>query len=367
MNLKSFLFAVSLLVLVPISLCHAMDCEISASPDPLMLLSVDWYDWYGQYLGTYPLGGRYSSHILFSASVRSRSLVECHSLPAQSELRVGPGPDRRCLDHIVQLLRRPGKRPVLPVRDHRFFCDADSGRAKRPDTPGLWSCGTTDYKDRGLNMRKDSLLSIAWPACILAALPWASVAGQSPPALAAEIEIIHTLRLADGRPLERRHTAAFFRTADGRTRLDRGDSIVLTDPGSRTVSRIHQPTRSAVIYRAPAGRAGDAARRPQSEGVDLGSRTIEGFPVIGKKYVTALPREFSPALSEPLYRTVEVWHCPALALPLLSITDDPVVGRTTVAFKNIRVGFETQESLFRVPEAFTVKEAPAHPVPPNLP
>lgn len=57
MNLKSFLFAVSLLVLVPFSLCHATDCVISASPDPLMLLSVDWYDWCGQYLGTYPLGG----------------------------------------------------------------------------------------------------------------------------------------------------------------------------------------------------------------------------------------------------------------------------------------------------------------------
>lgn len=216
-------------------------------------------------------------------------------------------------------------------------------------------------------MRVDSLLSIACPACMLAALPWDLTAGQSPPALAAEIEIIQTLRLADGRPLERRHTAAFFRTADGRTRLERSDSIVLTDPASRTVCVIHQASRSSVIYRAPAGRAGDAGRRPESDGVDLGSRTIEGFPAVGKKYVTALPREIAPAFSEPLYRTVEVWHSPALALPLVSITEDPVAGRTTVAFKNFRAGFETQESLFRVPEGFTVKEGPANPVPPGLP
>jgi|DewCreStandDraft_4_1066084.scaffolds.fasta_scaffold06065_9 hypothetical protein len=216
-------------------------------------------------------------------------------------------------------------------------------------------------------MWKDRLPSIAWRACMLAALPWAWIAGQSPPALAAEIEIIHTLRLADGRPLERRHTAAFFRTADGRTRLERGDSIVLSDPHSRTVCRIHQATRSAVIHRAPAGRAGDAGRQPQSEGVDLGNRTIEGFPAVGKKYVTALPREFAPALSEPLYRTVEVWHSPALALPLVSITDDPVAGRTAVVFRNIRIGSEVQESLFRIPDGFTVKEAPAYPPPPSLP
>jgi|DewCreStandDraft_4_1066084.scaffolds.fasta_scaffold06065_10 hypothetical protein len=57
MNPKSVLLTVFLLVLVPVSLCHATDCEISDSPDPLMLLIVDWYDWYGQYLGTNSLGG----------------------------------------------------------------------------------------------------------------------------------------------------------------------------------------------------------------------------------------------------------------------------------------------------------------------
>lgn len=57
MNLKSVRLAIFVLVLVPVSLCPATGCQTSAAPDPLMLLSVDWCDWYGQCLGANPLGG----------------------------------------------------------------------------------------------------------------------------------------------------------------------------------------------------------------------------------------------------------------------------------------------------------------------
>ncbi len=88
---------------------------------------------------------------------------------------------------------------------------------------------------------------------------------------------------------------------------------------------------------------------------DLGTQTVEGVPAQGTRITRTIPAgQFGN--EQPMIITTETWYSPDLKVLVMSKSSDPRMGDTTYTLTNIQRA-EPSESLFQVPDDYTVKDA----------
>jgi hypothetical protein len=88
---------------------------------------------------------------------------------------------------------------------------------------------------------------------------------------------------------------------------------------------------------------------------DLGTQTIEGVPAQGTRMTRTIPAgQFGN--EQPMIIVSETWYSPDLKVVVMSKSSDPRMGDTTYTLTNIERA-EPSESLFQVPDDYTVKDA----------
>ncbi|MGA1983868.1 MAG: redoxin domain-containing protein [Acidobacteriaceae bacterium] len=90
------------------------------------------------------------------------------------------------------------------------------------------------------------------------------------------------------------------------------------------------------------------------EKLDADAPLIEGIPVRHTHAVTG---------KESIEQSVDYWFAPSLHVDMVTVTDQPGVGKTTLRFVDVRVG-EPDPALFRVPAGMTVEDNKQAPPPP---
>ncbi|MDQ2777560.1 MAG: hypothetical protein M3Y57_21995 [Acidobacteriota bacterium] len=88
---------------------------------------------------------------------------------------------------------------------------------------------------------------------------------------------------------------------------------------------------------------------------DLGTQTVEGVPAQGTRITRTIPAgQFGN--EQPMIITTETWYSPDLKVLVMSKSSDPRMGDTTYTLTNIQRA-EPSESLFQVPDDYTVRDA----------
>lgn len=205
--------------------------------------------------------------------------------------------------------------------------------------------------------------------------------------LAAEFEREKHQVLPGGNTINKAERGPYYRDRYGRTRVENGNMIVITDPVTgmtyvldtqqrtarvidrnalraqatqvRTAERALDIDRNkladpaAVLNAQPASKS-RAAMPPGFDQRSLGSKMIEGVNCEGKIFTHTVPANSKMGNARPLESSTEIWIAKDLMLPVLSVTEHPVMGRSLQRFTNIRTGVEPDPSLFRLPEGFKV-------------
>jgi len=233
---------------------------------------------------------------------------------------------------------------------------------------------------------------------LLLVAPLLAIAAQERPAvepLRAKIVIEHT----DPNHGAGTEVGQFYRDAEGRTRVEIGNHITITDPVART--RYELDTEQQVAHKMPlppggprgrgpgdafmpppppppppAGANGPPPTRmmpppppprpdgPRPERKDLGTRQIEGLTAQGWEITRTLPPP--PGASEGnVTETTQTWVSEELKLPLLmeSVVSDG--HKHARRFTEIQRHATVDASLFVVPAGYEVVNAP--PPPPRRP
>jgi len=205
--------------------------------------------------------------------------------------------------------------------------------------------------------------------------------------LVAEFEREKHQVLPGGNTINKVERGPYYRDRYGRTRVEIGNTIAITDPvtGMSYVLDTEQKTarvidRNALKAQATSVRTSErtlaidrnkladpaAVLNAQSAGKlmpamppgfdlrSLGSKLIEGVNCEGKKFTHIVPANSKMGNTRPLESSTEIWIAPDLMLPVLSINEHPLMGRSVQRFTNIRTGVEPDPSLFRLPEGFKV-------------
>lgn len=102
--------------------------------------------------------------------------------------------------------------------------------------------------------------------------------------------------------------------------------------------------------------AGESAEKTEP----LGKKIIEGVETRGTRRVWTLAAG-AIGNDKPLITTEDTWYSSKLKLVLLSVRDDPRFGRTTYSLIDLRLT-DPDKSLFRIPPGYTIeKSAPPEP------
>ncbi len=204
-------------------------------------------------------------------------------------------------------------------------------------------------------------------------------------AYSAEVVYERIQTLADGTHItQKAQSTKQYRDSEGRTRME-------TSPGGAEVVEIHDPvsgfryildvqnhvahrftppaeSTSGVASYTQTARADSSAAnsapghgitptqtptyRPQSSTESLGSQTIEGVYVEGKKTTTTFPVGFM-GNDRPLVRVMESWISPDLKITVVSKNSDPRMGESTMRLRNINRS-EPDPALFGVPADYQI-------------
>jgi hypothetical protein len=210
-----------------------------------------------------------------------------------------------------------------------------------------------------------------------------------------EITLLQTL--ADGTHIEsKQQITQFYRDSHGRHRTEMKQpffgptgaqeeflrDIMITDPVDCVVYKLDVSTHVARrhIYapdemnpagptteqtnavKQPALPAVPEEMRPKTSTERLGTDTIDGFLVEGKRTSTTYPAG-SQGNDRAIVVTGESWRMSVEPkLVILSKTSDPRSGETTLRFTNIQLG-EPSPDLFQVPSDYQIQDAPKWPKP----
>lgn len=96
------------------------------------------------------------------------------------------------------------------------------------------------------------------------------------------------------------------------------------------------------------------ALRPQFTTEDLGTQVIEGVLVEGHRQITTFPVGFQ-GNDRPIVTTSDSWMSPDLKIMVLTKSNDPRSGETTVKLTNLNRG-EPDPALFQPPPDYTIAE-----------
>ncbi len=145
---------------------------------------------------------------------------------------------------------------------------------------------------------------------------------------------------------------------------------VIADPVSNTVTRLMPDRKIAMVETVPADffkhaaareaaqAAGTTRHRDNAATTDLGSKTFAGVVASGRRTTVTFPARNGEAESTPATMTHETWFSPDLKLEVSSSeigsrgTNSDVLTSLTKA--------EPDATLFKIPDGYTVKTAPAH-------
>jgi outer membrane lipoprotein-sorting protein len=206
----------------------------------------------------------------------------------------------------------------------------------------------------------------------------APLIGQTPSlqtvSLSADIDVVNVRTLSDGNTLRQERKMKFYRRADGSTRLEEPNRVVIVDNGAQTVTVLDPISKTAQVQATPM--ASTNGRKPvagqsqlqvarsslgasnTSAKTDLGVRVIAGYRVHGVQQSTTIPANSALGNTAPVTKTIEVWRSSDLRLPLLTVISDPLGGTTTSQFENVSTATPPDSSLFTVPAGYKTVPAP---------
>jgi hypothetical protein len=199
--------------------------------------------------------------------------------------------------------------------------------------------------------------------------PGQSIVGQP---YSATVETMTVQTLADGTHITREGTVRKeYRDSEGRTRIEyymlKGSSsanegklmwVIIHDPATNPYLLNPQNHTAHEMIPRPAERGGalvgrnsGAAEPPIVE--DLGTRTMEGFVVQGKRITRVIPAG-AVGNDQPIEIVTERWFSNELGIDLLLKNSDPRQGETTMRTTNIDLS-EPDPGLFKVPADYTMQ------------
>jgi hypothetical protein len=191
--------------------------------------------------------------------------------------------------------------------------------------------------------------------------------------LSADIDVVSVRALSDGNTLRQVRKMKFYRRADGSTRLEEPNRVVIVDNSAHTttvldlVSKVAQvqATRSASTdARTPVKAlpqplaAGSGLEEKNSAArTDLGVKVIAGYSVHGIQRTTTIPVNSALGNTSPITKTMQVWSSSDLLLPLLTVISDPLGGTTTSQYESISTT-PPDNSLFAIPAGYKLQPSP---------
>ncbi|HUO28180.1 MAG TPA: hypothetical protein VMU80_03110 [Bryobacteraceae bacterium] len=180
--------------------------------------------------------------------------------------------------------------------------------------------------------------------------------------------------LADGTHITvRSDKGRVYRDSEGRTREEQtfsprpgteatlviiiNDPIAHTryilDPASKTGRKTSNEIPRANSHPAPRGQSDTP--EPKTTIEKLGTETIEGVLVEGKRHTTVWPAGSKRRNDQPITEVSEAWRSPELQVLVLSKNTDPERGETTHTLTNISRA-EPDPSLFQPPADCTLTD-----------
>ena len=191
--------------------------------------------------------------------------------------------------------------------------------------------------------------------------------------LSADIDVVSVRALADGNTLRQERRMKFYRRADGSTRLEEPNRVVIVDSSAHTttvldlVSKVAQvqATRLAStdamtpVKALPQPLAAESGLEEKNGAarIDLGVKVIVGYSVHGIQRTTTIPVNSALGNTSPITKTMQVWSSSDLRLPLLSIISDPLGGTTTSQYESISTT-PPDNSLFTIPAGYRLQVSP---------
>jgi hypothetical protein len=227
-----------------------------------------------------------------------------------------------------------------------------------------------------MTMRVISRFTITFAA--MTSLGIAPLVAQTPSLqtvpLSADIDVVSVRTLPDGNTLRQERKMKFFRRADGSTRVEEPNRVVIVDSSSHTVTVLDPAGKVAQVQNAPLSAANGtkpaaALSKAEPSGTsvsgsiiagktDLGVKVIAGYSVHGIQQSTTIAASSALGNTAPITKTIQVWRSADLRLPLLTVITDPLGGTTTSQYENISTATPPDSSLFTVPAGYRTVPAP---------
>jgi hypothetical protein len=191
--------------------------------------------------------------------------------------------------------------------------------------------------------------------------------------------------LPDGNTINKVESGPYYRDRNGRSRLEIGNLIFISDPvaGSSYVLDTLQKTARVIDHKSVTAQAStvrkieldrdkmadptavvstqsanqltaNASDQPAPNKRALGNKTIEGLNCEGRVITYTVPANSRLGNTYPIESTTEIWISNELLVAVLSINEDPRLGKTVQRFKNIKPGINLDPALFKVPENYKV-------------
>jgi len=179
--------------------------------------------------------------------------------------------------------------------------------------------------------------------------------------LTATIDDVFTKYLANGNVITKRITGLFYRDSHGRTRIDRGDLVIIQDPTTQTNIVINMKTKLARRLVSSSSNAKPASAptilsiKKNSPYKDLGSRIMDGIAAKGIEYSLTVP---SGAVGnrDPIRQITEVWYSEHIALSLMTKASNPLDGDHLQTYHDIVQGATVDPGLFKIPTDVRVED-----------
>jgi hypothetical protein len=147
-------------------------------------------------------------------------------------------------------------------------------------------------------------------------------------------------------------TAKLFRDSKGRTRVENGSTVTITDPAAQTTIRLDVPSGTfEQSTRKPSPRPATVEREQGPAGPmrSLGTAEIQGVRAEGRAYTVNLPAVMGlPART----KDVTMWLSTDLQLALQTRIEDSTGYLYDQSYANIRAGVEPSADLFTVPPGY---------------
>jgi hypothetical protein len=169
-----------------------------------------------------------------------------------------------------------------------------------------------------------------------------------------------------------------LRATDGKLRIDYGDMSVISDPVAKLTIALDHLKQEARVIPMPPGipqmpvQLPGMPQPPALPGIpanieELGTRVIDGYEAIGKRYtfqppaIPAIP-QIPPRPNIP--QILEVWTSPKLHLSILTKMTGSFGAHTNTC--KIAVTSEPPAAMFQIPPGYKMVETPTAPKLPSL-